>query len=75
MLRGLSGPGPDFSYIMFTITQLTTIKSLNVTYLLPSSRWSRRAWTRQHIIFSSVLNSGNHHSDLALCFSSRMYFI
>jgi len=54
MLRGSNGPGPDFSYIMFTISLLIIIKSLNITYLLPSSGGSMTVWTRQHIIFSFV---------------------
>jgi hypothetical protein len=74
-LRGLSGPGPDFSCTMFTITLLIIIKALNIAYLLPSSGGSRTVWTRQHIIFSSVLNWRDHHYDLALHSSSRMYFV
>ena len=75
MLSGLRGPGPDFSYTMFTITLLIIITSLSITYLLPFSGGSRTAWARQHIIFSPVLNWGNLHSYLAFRFSSRMYFI
>ena len=60
---------------MFTVALLIIIKSSNIIYLLHSSGRSMTAWTRQHIVFSSVLNWENNHSDLALRFSSRMYFI
>lgn len=75
MLCELSGHESDFSYTMSTITLLIIVKSLNITYLLPSSSGSRTAWTGQHIIFSSVLNWGNNHSDLTFPVKNVFYLM